>query len=209
MKNIKPIDQSFWEDKHDKTDTNWLTGSDIDRILGFYKLSPSDLSGKTVMEIGVGTGNSIKEISKLAQKTYGVDISETALDKIKSIVTGTYQSSKLKNAPKCDIIICHLVFLHCSDDEVARIINDAPLTKNGKLYFQASGLKDDVITDKVRETLIDNGSHFFRNTEEMKKIILTTNKKLTHLTEPKYGGDYHGNWLQHEWYFGTIENKKD
>jgi SAM-dependent methyltransferase len=209
MKIIEPIDKSFWEDKHNRTDTNWLTGSDINRLLGFYNLSPDDLKGKTVMEIGVGTGNSIKEITKLAEKTYGVDISETALEKIKDVVDGTYQTSKLKDAPECDIIICHLVFLHCSDQEVARIINDTPLAENGKFYFQASGLKDNIVTDKVRETLIDNGSHFFRNIKEMQKIISTTNKELTHITKPVYGGDYHGNWLQHEWYFGIMENKKE
>lgn len=208
MKQIIPIGKSFWEEKHSKSDLQWLAGTDMIPLLKYYNLLPTDLLGKRVMEIGIGMGNAVSEMSKIAWKTYAVDISDLALERIKNNVDQTYQTNNLKYAPECDIIICHLVFLHCDDDEVTRIINDIPLSENGKLYFHFSGLKDNVITEKVQTLLIDNGTHFFRDYEEMKKIIQNTNKELTYITQPYYGGEYYGNWLHHEWYFGIIENKK-
>lgn len=206
---IVPIGKEFWEEKHQKSEIQWLAGTDMLRLLKFYNLLPTDLIGKKVMEIGIGMGNGISEIAKLAWKTYAVDISELGLEKVKSKVTETYDTINLKYAPECDIIICHLVFLHCSDNEVQRIINDAPLSKDGKFYFHFSGLKDNIVTEQVQKLLIDTGTHFFRDYEEMKKIIQNTNKELTHITQPVYGGDYYGNWLHHEWYFGIMENKKE
>ena len=208
MKNIKPIDKSFWEERHNKSDLQWLAGTDMMPLLKYYNLLPTDLIGKSVMEIGIGMGNALSEMSRLAWKSYAVDISDIALERIKDKVTQTYQTSNLKYAPECDIIICHLVFLHCTDEEVTRIINDAPLSKNGKMYFHFSGLKDNIVTEKVQKLLIDNGTHFFRDYLDMQKLILNTNKELTYITEPVYGGEYYGNWLHHEWYFGILENKK-
>jgi hypothetical protein len=97
--------------------------------------------------------------------------------------------------------------VHCTDQEVERIINDVNLTDDGVFTFQVSGLKDNIITERVQAQLIDNGSHFFRGVDVTKAIVARTNKEIISITTPVYGGDYFGNWLQHEWYYVQVKNK--
>lgn len=115
----------------------------------------------------------------------------------------TYHTTDLKSIPPVDFAICHLVFQHCTDLEIKRIIDQVNLTDEGIFSFQFAALKDNIITDSIQES-INNGSHFFRSVETVKDLIGSTNKEIFYISEPKWWGGKN----KHEWYFIKVRNKK-
>lgn len=202
-----PIDQTFWEHQHSKHDATWLTGTPLSLMLSKHGLTGDFLKNKKILEIGVGLGSCSKEFKNYTDTLYCADISQTALDRVSGVATAGFLTGNLSQAPAVDLAFSHLVFVHCTDQEVERIINDVNLTDDGIFTFQVSGLKDDIITERVKAQLIDNGSHFFRGVAVTESIIAKTNKEVISITKPVYGGDYFGNWLQHEWYYVQVKNK--
>jgi hypothetical protein len=200
---MKPIDKTFWEDKHNIDDPYWLTGTDVGKLLKYHNIIEDDTKGKVLLEIGVGLGTCTSELQKISDKLFCCDVSEIALNRVKEFSDKQFLTNDLKLTEPVNIAICHLVFQHCTDDEITRIINDVNLTDDGIFSFQFAALKDNIISKSVQE-LINGGSHFFRSVETIKKIVSQSNKEICFISEPKWWGGKN----QHEWYFIKVRNKK-
>jgi len=198
------IGKDFWETEH-RGNTGWLTGTSFESLLQQFALALSNIQGKKVLEIGVGRGHCTESFKEFAGELYCCDISEGALDKVRSMAKEVYQTADISQAPQVDLAISHLVFVHCTDDEMLRIINDINLTEGGRFMFQVSGLKDSILTDQAKTTLVDDGSHFFRSIEETKDIINRSNKEFVSIVGPN--DILHAGWFDHEWYYITVQNK--
>jgi predicted TPR repeat methyltransferase len=198
------IGKDFWEKEH-KGNTGWLTGTSFESLLKQFLLNLSDIQGKKVLEIGVGRGHCTESFKEFASELYCCDISETALDKVRPLAKEVYQTINISQVPAVDLAISHLVFVHCTDDEILRIINGVNLTENGRFMFQVSGLKNGILTDKAKTTLVDDGSHFFRSIEETKNIIACSNKQFVSVVGPN--DILHAGWFDHQWYYVTVQNK--
>lgn len=197
------IDKSFWEEKHSSDDNWWLTGTSFGNLLNFYSLSEQDLLKKKVLEIGVGLGTCTQGFFNLIKDLYCCDISESALNRVKNISSLQFFTKDLKLVPSVDFAFCHLVFQHCTDDEVKRIINDVNLLENGIFSFQFAAIKDGIVTSSIQE-LINQGALFFRSLEKIKEIVDQTNKEIIFISKPKWWGGKN----KHEWYFIKVRNKK-
>ena len=198
------IGKDFWETEH-RGNTGWLTGTSFESLLQQFALALSNIQGKKVLEIGVGRGHCTESFKEFAGELYCCDISEGALDKVRSMAKEVYQTADISQAPQVDLAISHLVFVHCTDNEMLRIINDINLTEGGRFMFQVSGLKDSILTDQAKTTLVDDGSHFFRSIEETKDIINRSNKEFVSIVGPN--DILHAGWFDHEWYYITVQNK--
>ena len=198
------IGKDFWEAEH-SGNTGWLTGTSFESLLKQFALTLSDIQGKKVLEIGVGRGHCTESFKEFAGKLYCCDISEGALDKVRSMAKEVYQTTNISQAPTVDLAISHLVFVHCTDDEMLRIINGVNLTDSGRFMFQCSGLINGVLTEQAKTILVDDGSHFFRSIEETKEIIARSNKQFVSIIGPN--DINHAGWFDHEWYYVTVENK--
>ena len=198
------IGKDFWETEH-RGNTGWLTGTSFESLLKQFALALSDIQGKKVLEIGVGRGHCTESFKEFAGELYCCDISEGALDKVRSMAKEVYQTADIAQAPQVDLAIAHLVFVHCTDDEMLRLINDIKLNEGGRFMFQVSGLKDGILTDQAKTTLVDDGSHFFRSIEETKDIINRSNKEFVSIVGPN--DILHAGWFDHEWYYITVQNK--
>lgn len=200
--NINVVGSDFWEEKHKLQDNWWLTGSDFEIVKTLHNLNDSDFKGKEVLEIGVGLGTCTKALSFLADKLYCCDISRTALANVSKYTIATYLTADLKNIPPVDIALCHLVFQHCSDDEIVRIINEVNLKNNGILAFQYASIVDNILSDTYLE-LTGKGTHFFRSKEEIEHLISLTNKELIRFEDSKW-------WRKdkNQWDFVKLKNKK-
>jgi SAM-dependent methyltransferase len=199
------IGKDFWE-QHHRDDSGWLTGTGFENLLTAFGLVEHDIAGKQVLEIGVGKATCSTGLARLASDLYCCDISETALSKVKDLARQTYLSPDIIHIPPVDLAVSHLVFVHCSDDEMLRIINGVNLAEGGRFIFQISGLKDNILTEKVQQELVNDGSHFFRGVEQTKDIIACSNKQLVSVTDPVPGNPF-ADWLDHEWYYVTVQNK--
>jgi SAM-dependent methyltransferase len=199
-KSIPVLTKELWDHKHSIRDGHWVTGVSLADVMRFHKLVNDDFQGKDVLEIGVGKGNATRALRALASTLHCCDISDVALESIKTVADMTWHTSRLCDIPPVDIAFAHLVLHHCIDDEVVRIIDSVNLKPGGMFVFQHPQLKDGIITPRVQRECIDDGSHNFRTVERMQQLIDKTNKKLVSCTDPVYGGDCCGNWLNHEWY---------
>jgi SAM-dependent methyltransferase len=198
------IGKDFWEVEHN-ANSGWITGTEFENLLKQFKLTTNNIQDKKVLEVGTGRGFCSREFSKYASELYCCDISESALDKVKNFAKHTYQTVDITQTPTVDLAIAHLVFVHCTDDEMLRIINGVNLTENGQFMFQCSGLTDGILTDQAKERLVDDGSHFFRSVDETKNIINCSNKQFISVIGPT--DINHEGWFDHQWYYVTVQNK--
>jgi SAM-dependent methyltransferase len=175
--------QDFWEDNHNKNDNYWLTGSLANQIFNIHELK--DVVNKRVLEIGIGLGYFTKELFLLNNQVYACDISQNALNRVKDF-SKTYLTQELKVVEPVDLAICHLVFQHCDDTEIERIINDVNLTQDGVFTFQFAYLRDDDPPNEIVTSFINNKSHYFRSLEKIKDIIERSNKKIMYISNPMH-----------------------
>jgi SAM-dependent methyltransferase len=199
------IDKTFWEDKHGVSDRYWLTGSSLKEIMTLHDISEDDLTDKKVLEIGVGLGTLSRDIFKYTTDLLCCDISEKALECVNPNVTKKYLTTDLSNIEPVDLGICHLVFQHCTDDEIERIINDIVLTDKGVFTFQFAFLRDGEKPNTNVQKLIELGSHHFRGMETIEKMVNKAGKEIVWTSNP-----YH--YYEPEnfsWLMVKIKNKNN
>lgn len=200
------MDREFWDQHHTTSNSTWLTGSMVNAYLEFFNLSRDFLSDKSVLEIGVGLGRASRELVKCSKQFYCSDISQVALDKLSDVVEHRFLTGDLSKIPPVDVAICFLVTVHCPDREVIRILNDINLTAQGQILVQFSGPHEDgVISDRARETFVDNGSHVFRTTSDIQQLVDRTNKRIQQFLPPRTV--HHDGWFTHDWHPVIITNQ--
>ena len=117
----EPIDKSFWETKHNSNEIWWISGTGFNTMMNQHKLAHDDFKNKKILEIGVGTGSMSAVLPKYSSEIYCCDISQSALDNVKQYATQVFLTENLKEIPLVDLAFSHLVFQHCTDEEILRI----------------------------------------------------------------------------------------
>lgn len=192
---------SFWEKNHIDNNGWWISSSitAID-ILNCHDID-INISNLKILDIGVGAGNLTKYLSK-NNTMISCDISNTALNNIKDYAK-IYNTLELKNIEPVDLAICNLVFQHCNDTEITRIINEINLSDNGIFSFQFAFLRENEIPTNFVKENIKNGTHYFRSLSTIIDIINNSNKNIAKISEPInfYGEE------NFSWYIIKIKNK--
>ena len=198
----KTYKENQWDDFHVRTDDkNFVTSSGLSEILNYHKLEmPKD---KTILEIGVGRGEAIKDFSKYNQ-VIGCDISEVALKNVESMCKSTVLSNNLKTVEPVDFAISHLTFQHCHEQEVLRILNDVNLKDGAWFSFQFASLNlektklSSLILSDLNQAMI-----YFYSYEKMIEIVKMSNKKMARAVGPYWFGDP----FSFEWNIFQVKNK--
>lgn len=190
----------FWEEQHTTNDSYWLTGSTSHEIFKWHSLD--NVTNKKVLEIGIGLGHFTKELFLLKNEVFASDISQQALNRVKDF-SKTYLTNDLKNIEPVDLTICHLVFQHCNDSEIERIINDVNLTENGVFSFQFAFIRDNEVPNEKVMGFINKGTHHFRTIDKIKDIVDSSNKKIIWVSEPIHWNDTEN----FSWYMVKLQNK--
>lgn len=199
------MDQDFWDKQHTMSNQTWLTGSTLDAYQRFFQIN-DDLTKLRILEIGVGLGRASRALSQVAREFYCADISKAALDKLADCTDHRYLTADIKSAPQADLVICHLVMVHCQDHEVVRILNDINLAPQGKIVVQFSGPSDDgQISDRARQQFVDDNSHHFRTRQQIQDLVAQTNKRIDSMLPPVRV--HHDGWFDHDWHPVVIVNK--
>lgn len=166
------IDKNFWNIQHE-TGKHWIGNSPFQKVVEYHQLNLSNYKNKKILEIGVGSGDFIKNIKNFTDNTYAADISDIALEKLKNYAE-IFSTDDLIKIPEVDLAICHLVFQHCSDEEIERIINEVQLSNEGIFSFQYAYLRNNNFIDSKGQIL--NHTHFFRSPKKIRNIIDKSNK---------------------------------
>lgn len=159
---------SFWDTVHNTKNNNWIANSNPVKVFELYKISPP--VGKTVLDIGVGSGSMAKYLFSLKNKVICVDIYSTALSKIHLPVVKLLIGD-LQKSPKVDMAIMHLVIQHCEDKMVKFLLNNIPLNGGGAIYMQSCG-------EEGKEISTDLDMLYFRSYPYLSALIDATNKQI-------------------------------
>lgn len=192
--------QQFWEDNHIHNNPYWLSNSTPIDVLTLHNIN-YNVTGKKILDIGVGTGRMSQYLFSNKNKVFSSDISEVALNNVKDIAI-PYHTTKLKDIEKVDIAICHLVFQHCTNQEVQRIINDVNLNDDGFFSFQFAFLRENEEPNDNVKSLINASTHYFRSIDIIEQMVSNTNKKIIYISEPIH-------WYTPEnfsWYIVRVMN---
>ncbi len=184
--------KELWEEIHKKNQLLWLTRSKSKSVLKYHDIvidkKKKNQLKKTIMEIGIGFGNSVNKLSKY-YNIVAVDISSIALNRVR-LIADTYLTQdlpKIKNN-SIDWGFSHLVFQHCDDEMVKFILRNVfeKIKTEGFFSFQFSELpNENVIFDDNYKFALNNDIMHFRSLEKMKQIINNCDGKVLSVSPPK------------------------
>ena len=192
--------ENFWNNAHFNKLKYWIDSSTSNEILKNHKID-KNISDKLILDLGIGLGYLTEYLSK-NNKVISVDISDVALKKVKDFAYKTYNTSELSKIEPVDLAICNLVFQHCDDEEVERIIREIQLKDDGIFSFQFAFLRENEEPNDFVKELIKNKSHYFRSFEKIKEFVEKCGKKIVDKSEPMH-------WYKKEnfsWLFVKISN---
>ena len=193
----------FWDHEH-SNDSGWLTGTSWQAMQRYYNISDIDIQGKACLEIGIGKATVTQALAKLAQPLYCCDISSAALIKIKDLAKGFWHTQDLDRVPPVDIVLCHLVLVHCDDAECVRILQSIQLKAQGRIFCQFSTFKDPNVgianaSEQVKQMLDIGTKHWFRSTQHIRDIVHSAGLQI-HSMKEHDPGSYYG-WEDQLWQF--------
>ena len=172
----------------------YVTNSSINEIFGYHQLEIP--TNKLVLDIGVGRGDFIKNLSKY-NTMIGVDVSQDALEVVKPFCKDTCLSEKLNELEGVDLAMCHLVMQHNHEYEVTRIINDVNINHDGIFSFQFASLNPNkTILSELIMNDVNNSMLYFYSQKKMESIVGNTNKKLINVIGPIwFAAPYNFEWF--------------
>jgi len=190
----------FWNNAHSNELNYWINSSNSNDILNYHNFN-QNISDKLILDLGIGLGYLTEYLSK-NNKVISVDISDVALEKVKEFAYKTYNTSELSKIEPVDLAICNLVFQHCDDEEVERIIREIQLKDDGIFSFQFAFLRENEEPNDFVKELIKNKTHYFRSFEKIKEFVNKCGKKIVSISEP-----IHWNHTENfSWLFVKISN---
>lgn len=193
----------FWNQEHQR-DSGWLAGTDWSTMQRYYGISDQDIQHKSCLEIGVGKATVTRALAALASTLYCCDISLAALAKTKNFAAQSWHSKCLDQVPPVDIVLCHLVLVHCDDAECKRILRSISLKVEGRILCQFSSFRDQTVgiseaSERVQQMLDLGHKHWFRTTEQIRDIVHSAGLQI-HSMKRHEPGSYHG-WQGQFWQF--------
>ncbi len=139
--------ETFWNEAHKFKERRWLNGISLHGYTDFFGVNPHN---KIVLEVGVGLGIATGELSRVCKELHVLDISEVALNKVKTIAT-THNISSIETLPEdyFDSVISHLVVQHLNGEGLNFHLKHCikSLNSKGIFYLQYSEGKDVPISD--------------------------------------------------------------
>jgi len=158
--------REFWEEQHRKANVLWLTHSNPLNVIRTHGLTISP--DVRVLDIGVGSGGFARWCHRQGNKVVSCDISEKALDKVKD-VADTVLIDDIGSIGVVDLAVCHLVFQHCTDEQILHILNNVRLSHRGLFSFQYANKVG--MLSNAREEAERNGLLYFRDHNTMDTLI--------------------------------------
>ena len=112
--------KNYWENAHKNNLKEPLSGYGLYGVWTALNITDKLIPNIKTLIIGVGLGNETVELSKHKDVIIDVlDISENAINKVKSITRSQYLSSNISDLPidEYDVVTCHLVNQHMNDED--------------------------------------------------------------------------------------------
>lgn len=193
-----------WNENHTRVGAsdNFVTSTTFAGVNHYHDLTLPH--NKTILEIGIGYGDTVRELKRLGNRVIACDISQVALDHVYDDVDKTCLTENIKEVEPVDLAISHLTLQHNQEDEVKRIINDVNLKTGAIFSFQFAALNPNktVLSELIMND-INNSMLYFYSCEKMKSIINLTDKRIVR----EMGPYWHKEPFSFDWYIFRVQNK--
>jgi len=166
--------RNFWDRQHQSGSKSWLTFTPPSHV--FKQHSLPQLTGKLILDIGVGNGDFSRWCVECGNSVIACDISPVALSKLAGIAR-TVLVDDISTIPPVDLAVCHLVFQHCDDAAMSHILRNVQLVKDGLFSMQVAWL-DGEPSPPVQKMMSD-GLLVFRSLDHTKQLIETAGLSIT------------------------------
>ena len=206
--------KNFWEKAHNENISLWLTGSGFNEVWKYLNILNLLSPNNNILNIGVGLGGETRELIKRNVIIDVLDISETALERVKNITRNQYLSSNINNLPinEYDIVVSHLVTQHMDNNGLNEQIKYVlrSLKSEGVFAMQFAFIDND------QDTLIKLGKVYHHLSDvdvQLKGFMFRTLSEMNKIVEDNGG---HISWISEErkfdktpikWYYIHIKNK--
>ena len=133
----------FWEQAHSEKKSLWLTGSPPLEVINRLSVSEDVRNPKaTILDVGVGLGYMAQHLFKNGKRSWALDISKSALDRVSPFVEGTFISPDELPDGKFSLVMHHLVAQHMNDRDLSHQIRQLirSLSEDGLISMQFASL---------------------------------------------------------------------
>jgi SAM-dependent methyltransferase len=189
--------KDFWDDAHREDKELWLTGSNL-----YYVWTPMNIMNKLtpdvkVLNIGVGFGKDTREIAKVSTTVDVLDISQIALDRVKTVTRNQYLSSNIETLPESeyDLAVSHLVTQHMDDYDLLKQLKYVirSLKPDGIFSMQFAFIDETpesiIQLNNVYKNVLDipknKKGHMFRSLLTMEDMVMESGGNITWISEPR------------------------
>lgn len=164
---------NFWNKCHIDQNGMGLTGSQYDDTINFLKINDYINNNIKLLEFGVGMGFTLRELNKRGVRVSGVDVSEIALECVKSFCENTYIVDDIDKLPTnyFDIIIYYNVVQHIPTNYLINEFKHSlrSLKNEGLMAIQFTS--SPYYIDAGLDATTNQGQTFFRTKEYMETLI--------------------------------------
>lgn len=179
--------KKYWADAHIRKNQNLLTGTTSSTELYDLQIEDRVVPGANILEIGVGTGEGIRDLASRASVTVSVvDIVPEAFDRIKDLPVSTYLADSLDLLPSSyfDLALSYNVACHQSDsslrEQIIHVVRS--LKPSGTFALLVTGGQGKFPLDCTWDCTIEldnlRAGSKRRSIEEMEKIVTGTGGKI-------------------------------
>lgn len=167
--------KTFWNNSHDKKVLSFLSGCQYDETIDFLKLRSYMVPGNHVLEMGAGLGYVTKGLYENNLVVSVLDISETALERVKDYCERVFTTNELEKLPSdyFDVIICHNLIQHIPTDFLIEELRHCIRSLKASGVFAMEFVSNDKVEDTWNVQYKHNSGlpNFCRTPKYLENII--------------------------------------
>jgi SAM-dependent methyltransferase len=165
----------FWERAHEKKKSLWLTGSPPIEVIHRLDVAKEVENQKArILDVGVGLGFMAQYLFKKGRSSWALDISSSALERVKPFVKETFLSPDALPDSTFSLVMHHLVAQHMNDKDLTHQIRQLirSLSKDGLVAMQFASLLNGMDGTSEQSVALQAGGGAVRSPTQMEKLVL-------------------------------------
>lgn len=164
----------FWEQAHVDQKTLWLTGSHPQEVIDRLDVQTEvNQKNQEILDVGVGLGLMVKYLTDTGKKVSALDISLNALERVRHLVSGSYNIPADLPEKAFGLVMHHLVAQHMSDTDLVSQMRNLirSLTSSGLVAMQFASTVMGQPSVSVQSTGLQATGGVTRSPQEMEELV--------------------------------------
>jgi SAM-dependent methyltransferase len=175
----------FWEKSHSEKNSLWLTGSRPKEVIHRLDVVKElENPEATILDVGVGLGFMAQYLFKKGRSSWALDISPSALERVKPFVKETFISSDALPNGTFSLVMHHLVAQHMNDKDLSHQIRQLirSLSKDGLVAMQFASLLNSMDGTSEQSVALQAGGGAVRSPAQMEKLVLGSGGRVLEIS---------------------------